>query len=94
MVIKRITRGLCGCAIAGILFLCCEKFNGPEPILLEYRSQFVTASGQSFQLNSLNRIAISDAGIYVVVNNPAAEDGSGTDLIPIDIASVGKIIFQ
>ena len=94
MVIKRITRGLCGCAIAGILFLCCEKFNGPEPILLEYRSQFVTASGQVIPLNMVKVIALNDAGIFAVVKIPGFEDKDTSEIIPIDIASVGKIIFQ
>ena len=92
MDIKRLKTVLVGCAIAGMVIFSCEKFSGPEPFLLEYRSQLVTASGQAFQVNAVHRIAINDGGIYVVVNNPEAENGE--EVIGIDIAEVGKIIFK
>jgi hypothetical protein len=102
MVIKRITRGLCACAIAGMLIIMgCEKFNGPDPYLCEYKFTKFVALDQAaapispeIPLEAVMRIVISDAGIFAIVSNPAAADGSGMDIISIDIAAVGQIVFE
>ena len=96
--IKRITAGLLGLAIAGILIMGCEKFDGPEPFLSKRLdlNQLVLISaaepgevplGPAIPLNSLERLIISDVGMMAVVDIPEYADG-----IPIEL--VRKIIFQ
>jgi hypothetical protein len=96
-IVKRITRVFCGVAIAGILFIGCENFDGPEPFLrdpiIPPVTQLVMASGESFPLESVLLIQITSAGIVVFV--PSTDPASPLPVqVPIDIASVGKITFQ
>jgi hypothetical protein len=61
--VKRITTGFFGVAVTGLLFLGCEKSNGPEPYLCEYKySQLVLGSGTAIPLESLDMVIIDDAG--------------------------------
>jgi|WetSurMetagenome_2_1015567.scaffolds.fasta_scaffold34988_2 hypothetical protein len=85
-IVKRITTGLLGLAIAGIVTINCEKSNGPAPSLCEYKYKnlqlFSKADkgsvpvGPAIPIESLKNLIITDAGI---------------NDIPMD--SIGKIIF-
>jgi hypothetical protein len=96
-IVKRITRVFCGVAIAGIFFLSCENFDGPDPYLRDTSnppvSRLVAASGESFPLDSVLLIIMNSGGIGVFV--PSTDPLSPAPVqVPIDIASVGKLTFQ
>ena len=96
-IVKRITTGLFGLAIAGILIIGCEKFNGPDPYLCEHKyNQLVLLSkadqgavplGPAIPLESLEKLIITDADIRAIVNMPEYAN-------PLPIESIGKIVFN
>ncbi len=96
MFIKRITVGLWGLAIAGILIMGCEKMDGPEPYLCKHlvqnqlllisKADGVTPLGPAIQLESVEKLVIT-AVTFQAINIPEYANGLSIDM-------VGKIIFQ
>jgi hypothetical protein len=95
-IVKRITTGLLGLAIAGIVIIGCEKSNGPAPypcdhtynqlVLLSKADQGSVPLGPAIPLDSLKNLIIADVGILAVVNMPEYQNG-----IPME--AIGKIVF-
>jgi hypothetical protein len=93
--VNRITRGLLGVAVAGMFFVGCEKFDGPDPYVCKHlaKNQLVlyktdgTVVGPAIPIDSLNLLIITDTTAQAVVNMPEYEN-------PLPLASIRKIIFQ
>jgi hypothetical protein len=112
VIVKRITVGLSGLAIAGILIVGCEKFDGPEPYLNKRLEQnkllFISAPdsasaggevlGEIPLGDTLDKLLISDAAVQAIVNTTVVDSTGKSTIIKetmtLDIATVGKIIFQ
>jgi hypothetical protein len=93
MLIKRITVGLWGFAIAGIFILNCEKMDGPEPYLCvnQYNTLSLVKTDQvvsSIPLDALTKLVITgDAPADAILNMPGFETG-------LPISSIAKIVFE
>jgi hypothetical protein len=99
--VKRITVGFIGFAIAGILTVGCEPFDGTAPDLNQrlVHNQLLLISapdssgqgggqviGAPISLDTLKKIVVDDAAIQAIIND--------TTCVALPMASLRKIIFQ
>lgn len=109
MLIKRITVGFVGLAIAGIVIMGCEKMDGPDPyldkrvydqLLFISRADGQTPLGPGVPLdkNSLKLVVINDtlmvSAIYSDADTTTHTFIQTPVTIPVPLVNLGKIIFQ
>lgn len=106
MLIKRLKYGLLGIGAAGILFLTCEKMNGPAPIITTplIKNEIVLISTTAaplatVQLGSFSKFLIFDPDqntgtAACVYGFTQADDVTAIPSIFTNMDQLGKIIFQ
>jgi hypothetical protein len=99
MLIKRLTAGLSGLAIAGILILGCENMDGPSPYLskplLNNQLVLISSAAQgsvplnTIMLDSIKVLVVNDEGVFGFM-----QEDTEAPSIGVVMDEMGKIIFQ